>query len=142
MLASDLRFQCIMSFHKPQSLLKFFQHLGCFECILTIFRSFCISELSRTFIYRSQAFRKYPDSVYTASHVIPMRLMRCAPNLHYNKVDIIHKTATVVDKEKNGYRLEFTLFLSYVNLGLFRFRSVTQRKPLALALRNAFSNSD
>ena len=45
-------------------------------------------------------------------------------------------------QRKNGYRLLFTLFLSDVNLGLFRFYSVTQRENLVLALKNAFSNSD
>ena len=82
--------------------------------------------------------------MYTAKHVhvISMRLMRCEPNLHHNKVDSINLTATVVDKEKNGYRLKFTLFLSDVNLDLFRFCSVTQQEILVLALKNAFSNSD
>ena len=68
--------------------------------------------------------------------------MRCASNLHHNKVVSIHLTATVVDKEKNGTRLYFTLFPSDVNLDLFHFCSVTQREILVLALKNAFSNSD
>ena len=34
------------------------------------------------------------------------------------------------------------MFLSDVNLGLFRCYSVTQRENLVLALKNAFSNSD
>ena len=34
------------------------------------------------------------------------------------------------------------LFLSDVNLGLFRFYSVTQRETLVLALKSAFCNSD
>ena len=66
--------------------------------------------------------------------------MGCAPNLHHNKVDCIH----LIDKEirpyvrrqrKNGYRLYCALFLSDVNLGLFRFYSVTQRETLVLALK-------
>ena len=35
-------------------------------------------------------YKKHPDSVVTAKHVILMRLMRCAPYLHHNKVDSIH----------------------------------------------------
>ena len=102
-----------MSFHKPQSFYKVFvQPLRCFECILTMFLSFCIPELSHTFFCRRQAFRKHSDSMYIAKLVISMRLMRCAPNLHHNKVDSLHQTATVVDKEKKGNPSLFYVVMS------------------------------
>ena len=50
-------------------------------------------------VKRFEAFRKHPDSVVTAKHVMFRRLIRCAPNGQYTL------TATYVDKEINGYRL-------------------------------------
>ena len=55
--------------------------------------AFCIIELSHTPIYRRQTLRQHPDSVYsvyTAKHVIHMRLKKRELNMHHNKVEIIH----------------------------------------------------
>ena len=50
--------------------------------------------------YRHQAFRKHPDSVYTAKHVIHMRLKKRTTICHDSKVDSLHYRETCDDKEK------------------------------------------